>query len=63
MQHQQCDPDREEAISQAIARLIASNMLPISIVETEGFCSFMKCLEPGYRVPWAKTIKARIDLL
>lgn len=46
-----CSPDRQESITQAIAKLISTSILPISVVSLEGFRDFMKVLEPAYKVP------------
>ncbi|XP_052131426.1 E3 SUMO-protein ligase ZBED1-like [Frankliniella occidentalis] len=55
--------ERQEAVSQAIAMLIATCQLPISIVDTEGFTAFMKVLEPAYKVLCAETTRKRIHAL
>ncbi|XP_017492548.1 PREDICTED: zinc finger BED domain-containing protein 1-like [Rhagoletis zephyria] len=55
--------ERQETISRAIARLIATNMLPISLVATPGFHEFMKVMEPAYKVPCEQSIHSRLQLL
>lgn len=59
----QCKPERQEAISQATAKLIACGMLPISLVSSDAFKEFMAVLEPDYKVPCAQTIKTRLQFL
>ncbi|XP_011686386.1 PREDICTED: zinc finger BED domain-containing protein 1-like [Wasmannia auropunctata] len=58
-----CSTDRKENISQALARLIIINQLPLSFAETEGFRQFMATIEPGYVVPATKTILSRLQLI
>ncbi|XP_036329417.1 zinc finger BED domain-containing protein DAYSLEEPER-like [Rhagoletis pomonella] len=57
-----CTFERQELISRGVARLIASNMFPISFVSSEGFRDFMKLLEPGYKVPSQQSILSRLQL-
>lgn len=52
--------ERQEAVTQAIAGLIAACQLPISVVDREGFIGFMKVLEPAYKVPCASTMRTRL---
>ncbi|XP_036340692.1 zinc finger BED domain-containing protein 1-like [Rhagoletis pomonella] len=55
--------ERQEEISRAVARLISTNMLPLSIVSSDGFRDFMKVIEPGYKVPCVRSIHSRLKLL
>lgn len=48
-------------ITEAVATLIATNQLPISIVCSPGFKNFMSIVE--YRVPCEKTIVKRLEVL
>ncbi|XP_058799068.1 E3 SUMO-protein ligase ZBED1-like [Phymastichus coffea] len=56
-----CSAQRQEVITEATAKLIATNLLPISLVSTSGFRDFMDVLEPGYKVPCEKTILRRLE--
>ncbi|XP_012145951.2 E3 SUMO-protein ligase ZBED1-like isoform X1 [Megachile rotundata] len=58
-----CTPKRQEEISQALARMISLNMMPISFCDSIGFQEFMAVLEPGYRCPCQKTIIKRLQCL
>ncbi|KAK3931289.1 Zinc finger BED domain-containing protein 4, partial [Frankliniella fusca] len=57
---QPCTQERQEAVSQAIALLIAACQLPISIVDALGFTTFMK---PANTVPSAETMRRRLHAL
>lgn len=52
--------DRAEAITQALCKMIAVDMLPTSKVENKGFVDFVKILEPGYTVPRRRVIDSRM---
>lgn len=54
------DP-KHERITQAIANLIAQDMLPTSIVEGKGFVNLLKIVCPLYKVPSRSTIGERIN--
>ena len=43
-------------ITNALASFLAKDLRPISLVEGEGFRSFMSVVEPSYQVPCRKTI-------
>ncbi|KMQ85300.1 zinc finger bed domain-containing protein 1-like protein [Lasius niger] len=58
-----CSSDRQESITQAIAKFISTSILPLSIVSLEGFQNFMKVLEPTYKVPCEQTIRSRLQVL
>ena len=46
---------RQEEVSQALARMIGANMLPISFGNSFGFKNFMAVVEPDYRCPCPKS--------
>ena len=50
-------------ITELIAEMVATSMLPISIVENKGFAKFMAFLEPSYKISCCKTISTYIDTL
>ena len=61
---QTCSKDRTVRITELIAEMVATNMLPINIVEKKGFAKFMAYfLEPSYKMPCRKTISTYIDTL
>ena len=53
-------PNQRENITQAIADMVVSDYLPLSIVEADGFRALMEIVAPDYEVPCRKTIRARI---
>lgn len=52
--------DRAEAITRAMCKMIAVDMLPTSMVENQGFLDFVTTLEPGYTVPRRRVVDSRI---
>lgn len=57
------DDRRTEQTMALIAKMIAKDLLPISVVEGHGFRSLMGFLQPGYTVPSRKTVTARLEKL
>ena len=56
---QRSRPDgSKEKITLALAKLIAENMLPISIVESESVRQLFDLLEPSYKVPCRQSMMA-----
>ena len=56
--------DRTVRITELIAEMVATDMLPINIVEKKSFSKFMAYfLEPSYKIPCRKTISTYIDTL
>jgi hypothetical protein len=51
---------RAETITGLIGKLIADNMLPVSIVDSKAFTELMAYLEPNYKVPCRQTMTARL---
>lgn len=49
-----------ERITQAIADMLVSDYLPLSLVEADGFRRLMAIVAPSYTVPCRNTIRARI---
>ncbi|XP_076679539.1 E3 SUMO-protein ligase ZBED1-like [Andrena cerasifolii] len=58
-----CSRDRIEVINQALAKMIAINMLPASFAASLGFARFMRVVEPAYKPPCAQTITRRLQAL
>ena len=50
----------QEKITQAIADMIVSEYVPLSIVSSKGFRNLMENVAPDYKVPCRKTIHSRI---
>ena len=51
----------DELITKAIADMIVTDYVPLSIVEGEGFNRLMNIVAPGYKVPTRKTVRSRIQ--
>ena len=58
-----CPDSRQERITEALAKVIAENMLPISIVESESMRNLLGMLEPGYKVPCRQTMTSRMEAM
>ena len=58
-----CSATKAKDITNLIAEMIATDCLPISFVDNEGFRNLMKFLEPGYDVPSRPTITAHLKKL
>lgn len=52
--------DRAKAITQAMCKMIAVDMLSASMVENKGFLDFTTTLEPEYMVPCRRVINNHI---
>ena len=48
--------EKATSVKMAIAKFIALNCRPLSIVEGEGYCQLLHVLEPRYQVPTHQTI-------
>ena len=49
----------DKQITQAITNMIISNLLPLSVVEEDGFRHIMNIVAPDYNIPCQKTIRSR----
>lgn len=49
-----------EVITQAIADMIISDYVPLSIVEAEGFRKLLGIVSPDYKIPCRNTVRTRI---
>ena len=56
-------PNRKELITQQIARMVAVDMQPFTIVEDQGFLELLNMLVPSYEIPSRGTIADRVKLL
>ena len=54
---------RQEEVTQALARMIGANMLPVSFSNSYGFKNFMAVVDPGYRCPCPKSTTKRLELI
>ncbi|KAM3867722.1 E3 SUMO-protein ligase ZBED1-like [Diretmus argenteus] len=57
----QCDARRSENVTQLVHRMIEKDMLPISVVQCQGFIELIKYLEPQYEMPSRDTVTKRIE--
>ena len=56
-----CDSRRAERISGLLAKMIAGDMLPMSVVEGTGLRNLISFLEPTYTVPCRQTMTVRLE--
>lgn len=56
-----CSDSRQEKISDALARVIADNMLPISLVDSQSVKYLFELLEPNYKLPCRQTMTNRLE--
>ncbi|XP_055034115.2 E3 SUMO-protein ligase ZBED1-like [Misgurnus anguillicaudatus] len=56
-----CDAQRAEKITQTIGKFIEMDMLPLSIVEGNGFQELIHLLEPAYQIPSRRTITRLVE--
>lgn len=56
-----CSESRQERINELLMKVIISNMLPLSLVDSDEFREFMNFVEPNCRVPCRQTVTARLD--
>ncbi|KAK0151805.1 Zinc finger BED domain-containing protein 1 [Merluccius polli] len=57
-----CDSQRADKITKGICKFIQTDMLPISIVEGEGFGNLMNIMEPAYNIPSRRTVIRLIEM-
>ncbi|KAM3867730.1 E3 SUMO-protein ligase ZBED1-like [Diretmus argenteus] len=57
----QCDARRSENVTQLVHRMIEKDMLPISVVQCQGFIELINYLEPQYEMPSRDTVTKRIE--
>ncbi|XP_070404635.1 E3 SUMO-protein ligase ZBED1 [Nothobranchius furzeri] len=56
-----CDSTKAEGITQRICNMVTTDMLPINVVEGQGFQELIKYVEPGYNIPSRTTITTRLE--
>lgn len=56
-----CDAQRAEKITQGICKFIEMDILPLSIVEGNGFRDLIHLLEPAYQIPSRRTITRLVE--
>ena len=56
-----CNPGRQETITSLITKMVALDMMPVSMVEGKGFRNLMEFLEPEYKALSHQTIMRRIN--
>ena len=56
-----CNKNRSEAITTLLTKMIAKDLLPVSVVEGCGFRSLMDFVEPEYTVPSHQTMMRRVN--
>ncbi|KAJ8362306.1 hypothetical protein AAFF_G00384510 [Aldrovandia affinis] len=57
----QCDARRSEEITQRVCSMIKKDMVPISVVDSQGFQGLLGYLKPSYKIPSRGTITSRIE--
>jgi hypothetical protein len=58
-----CDPAKAETISNMITRMLAIDVMPLSVVDGDGFKALIEYLAPSYELPGRKAFTARIEKL
>ncbi len=56
-----CDSTKAEGITQRICNMVTTDMLPINVVDRQGFREVIKYIEPGYDIPSRTTITTRVE--
>lgn len=56
-----CNAQRAEKVTELIAKMVETDMLPISAVEGKGFHELIKFLEPEYTMASRRTVTRRIE--
>ena len=56
-----CDSTKAEGITQWICNMITTDLLPINVVDGQGFREVIKYIEPGYNIPSRTTITTRVE--
>lgn len=56
-----CDSKQQGQITALVTSMITDDMLPLSIVEGEGFKRLMEFVEPEYTMPSCKTITRNVE--
>ena len=56
-----CDAAKAEGITQRICNMVTTDMLPINVVDGQGFREVIKYIEPGYNIPSRTTITTHVE--
>jgi len=56
-----CPPSRAVEITDLLADMIATDLLPLSSVDGHGFRRLMEFVEPGYQMPHRKALTTRLE--
>jgi len=56
-----CPPSRANEITELLADMVATDILPLSFVDGSGFWKLMEYIEPGYHVPHRKAVTSRLE--
>lgn len=56
-----CNAQRAEKVTELIAKMVETDMLPVSAVEGKGFHELIKFLEPEYTMASRRTVTRRIE--
>ncbi|QQP52124.1 zinc finger BED domain-containing protein 1, partial [Caligus rogercresseyi] len=57
-----CDPLKSEAITKKICNMISMDMLPINVVDGQGFQELIMFIEPGYLIPSRTTFTSLLEV-
>lgn len=57
-----CDDRKQEGITQRISNMVTKDMLPLNIVDGQGFQELIAYVEPGYNMVSRTTITSRTEL-
>ena len=52
---------RQDGITAALMNFIISSMIPMSVIEGEGFRRLVECLEPRYKLPSTQYLEAKLQ--
>ena len=58
-----CPPSRSDVIDGSIAKMIATDLMPVSVVEGVGFQNLMTVVEPNYNIPSRQSMVRRLENL
>jgi hypothetical protein len=56
-----CPPSRANEITDLLADMVATDILPLSFVDGSVFRTLMEYIEPGYHVPHRKAVTSRLE--
>ena len=56
-----CDSTKAEGITQRICNMVTTDMLPINVVDGQGFREVIQYIAPGYDIPSRTTITTCVE--